>query len=250
MIDIIIPQHRTVALTIRCLKSIAQHTEDCRVILIDDGSPATISMVGIEEALGRVHPDSVFLRRDKNTGFGPVVRFGMSKTEYEFFVLMNNDVVVTPHWLDKLLAGIKTSDKLAIIAPVTDNMTGICGYADAGKLVGYSGEKDLEKFFTSLPLKVVTDTDIIPGFCTLMRRRIVWEELGGYDERFQLAHGDRDLNDRIKAAGYQAGLCLNCFVYHTYAATTKLLPKDVYKERYLADKTLLQKKRKERADAG
>ena len=216
MIDIILPQYRTTLLTTRCLKAIEQYTEDCRVILIDDGSPAAVSTAGVRvrctEALDAIHPSSIFLRQEKNEGFGPTVRLGMSKTEGEFFVLMNNDVVVTPHWLDKLLAGIATSDRLAIIAPVTDNMSGICGYKDAGKLVGYGGEKDLEGFFTNLPLKVVTDTDIIPGFCTLMRRKIVWEELGGYDQRFLLAHGDRDLNDRIKAAGYQAGLCLNCFV--------------------------------------
>jgi len=248
MTDIIIPQYKTIALTIRCIESIVKYTKDFRIILIDDGTPDKNDVRKVVSFLHKIGVSHVFSGFDRNCGFGPAVRCGMERVESEFFVLMNNDVVVTSNWLDKLFVGIRTSDKIAIIAPVTDHMKGICSYVNAGKLVGYKKGANLENFFNNLSLQVVTDTDVIPGFCTLMRKGIVWGELGGYDIRFLMAHGDRDLNDRIKEAGYLAALCLNCFVYHDHAATTRLLPSQVRKKRLLEDKALLEKNRRKRAE--
>jgi len=254
-IDILIPQYLTIDCSIKCLKSIAKHTRDFRIILIDDGTPDKKGVEKVRSLLNSFRPSiHEFYMFNDNRGFGPTVHFGMSKVRSDLFVLMNNDVTVTPDWLTRLVTGINTNDKIAIISSVADTMSGICGHRAAGKHVGYDNKQDPERFFYNLPTIVYTidnalETNhlIVPGFCSLMRKSIVWDELGGYDKRFLFRRGDGDMNDKVHAAGYLTAVCFNSFVYHKHGATINEMSKDVKNKRLVGDNKLWAQKREQRA---
>lgn len=252
--DIIIPQYLTTDLTIRCLEALQANTRDFRVILVDDGTPDRAAVDKVVEVLRLVDPKHVFLRSDENRGYGPTVCAGMNAVESSIFVLMNNDVRVTPDWLPKIIAGITIHARVAMLAPVADDMSGVCGYKSMAERLGYCAERDgtPEEFFGSLSTDILmidrigSEDDVVPGFCTAMRRDVVIDHLGGYDKRFLLVRGDSDLNRRIHALGYLTGVCVNCFVYHDLCATRKVMDRKVLNRRRLADYALYERKNRER----
>jgi len=246
MVDIIIPQYITTDLTCRCLKAIKKYTHsDYRIVLIDDGTENKQNVNNVVSLLSSLDVPYIFNALDRNYGFAVAVNYGMKLGDSEFFVLMNNDVIVTDGWLNKLLTIIRLDAKIALVAPVTDHIASICRIDKAGTKVGYTSDKDPETFFNSLSSCSFTTSGNVSNFCSLMRRKIV-SEVGWYDDRFRIGGGDNDLTDRIREAGYVTHVCLNCFVYHDHGATMKLIPER--KRIQHESKLLLQKKRKERKE--
>jgi len=162
-------------------------------------------------------------------------------------VTMNNDVVVTPGWLNKLISAMSTSRKIANVSPVMTQISGICNVTRIGAEVGYNPIDDPDVFFNRLPETVVTPASgNIPDICMLWNRRVLLK-IGGYCPDFFAWGADDDLNDRMRAAGYTPAVCVNCFVHHNHGATWKRVPNrlDVLRAK---DQTLLRTRRKQRAE--
>ncbi len=98
--SIIVPVHGQLALTLGCLHALAAAGDDSsfEVIVVDDASP---------DASGDVLPgiDGLrYLRNEHNLGFIGSCNAGASHARGEFLVLLNNDTLVQPGWLDSLLS--------------------------------------------------------------------------------------------------------------------------------------------------
>jgi len=246
-VDIVIPQYGRADLTVECLKAVAKCTRDYRIVLIDDGTEDKDSVKDVLSMLKMLEMPHTFFVSRKNRGFSNAANRGMSLGDTEFLVLLNNDVVVTDGWLDKLLVAIQTSAKIALITPVTDNASSFCQCDKVGVLLGYKGEDPATFFNSSLPRVLDVPSSNVPAFCSLMRRSVIYDRLGGFDEDFIMFGQDDDLNDRIRGAGYKTCVCGNCFVYHKHGATVGSHPKR--EELRRKDRETLLRKRRERADA-
>lgn len=104
--DIIVPIYycdQSLYLTIdTCLKALAEHYPNCRVITVDDGSPLPTAQ----------WQPTVILSR--NGGYTAAVNAGLEKSKSRVIVIMNDDIVVQAGQLDRFaeLRGLQIASPL------------------------------------------------------------------------------------------------------------------------------------------
>jgi|SRR3990167_2183469 len=140
----------------------------------------------------------------------------IQESRAEYICLLNSDTVVEADWLRKLMQYFNPS--VGAIGPVTD----------------YGGEQRMERG------RGIIETDTLSGFCLLFPKR-VWEEIGGFDEQFELYFEDADFCRRIKDKGYKLLIAKDIFIHHEGQATIKEINPQ-WREQYKKSEELFRKK--------
>ena len=102
--SIIIPCWNQLDFTRLCLTALARHTRPpWELIVIDNGS--TDGTAAYLSGVRDVAPMPVtVISNSKNLGFPAAINQGLRAARGEYFVLLNNDAVVTDGWLSQLVA--------------------------------------------------------------------------------------------------------------------------------------------------
>ena len=141
-------------------------------------------------------------------------------------MFLNNDTIVTPGWLDGLIAwSLHDWPRIGLVGAVSNyapDAQGIrCGDAVLGSLDEFAVKRRQD--FSDRKLNVVRLT----GFCLLVRREVMDRLGGSLDERFGMGFfDDDDLCVRTREQGYELVVALNVFVYHFGSRTFKGLNLD------------------------
>ena len=211
--SIIILTYNQLEYTRGCLSSIVEHTpQNHHVILVDNGS--TDGTVEFLKTFEETHPNiSVILNRE-NRGFAAGNNQGIERATGDFILLLNNDVVVTEGWLERMLACMHRNPDVGIVGPTSNFVSGpqLVPNATYGEdlekmkdLAAAIGRDNNEK--TSPVLRLV-------GFCLLIRKEVL-ELTGGLDENFGSGnYEDDDLCLRSHIAGSQHVIAHDVFVHH------------------------------------
>lgn len=144
-----------------------------------------------------------------------------------YVVLLNNDVAVTPHWLDPLVARMDAEPDLAALQPKINAYADPTSFEYAGACGGYvdpygypyargrifdTVEQDVGQYDSAV------DVDWASGAAMLVRTDI-WNELGGLDERFGMHMEEIDWCLRARRAGYRISVVPESVVYHVGGAS-------------------------------
>lgn len=164
-----------------CLDSISEHTTDVGYHLtVHDNWEA-------DENLPKVWNDCI-----KNTNA-------------DFVCLLDADTHVESKWLSKLLSCFGEDAKIGAVGPMMNpNADSLGTRIRKGRQSNRNGET-IEGF-------TVTPAPLI-GFCLAFPRSI-WEEVGGFDERYALGAGDSDFCKALQAKGYKLAIRTDVLVYH------------------------------------
>ncbi|UNK56464.1 glycosyltransferase family 2 protein [Pseudoxanthomonas daejeonensis] len=209
--SIIIPVYNNLACTLDCLRSIVASGDEasCEVIVVDDASTDAT-----RETLEGV-PGLRYERNDVNSGFIRTCNTGAALARGRFLVLLNNDTVVQPGWLDSLLktfhdypdTGLAGSRLLypdgllqeAGCVIFADGRAGNYGRLDAALDPRYS---------------CVRETDYCSGASVAIPAEL-FSRLGGFDERYLPAYyEDADLAMRVRQAGFRVRYQPHSWVVH------------------------------------
>ncbi len=220
LISIIIPVYNNLAYTQQCLASImaAQSSLPFEVILVNNGSnDETRSWF---ESCRAAWPNVHMLSLDVNLGFGGGVNVGLRQARGDFFVILNNDTLVTPNWLETMLAVLEQDDRIAIVSPVT-NYTAKGYQLDAEAAAIEPGQIDAYAQAIRNREKYRYEPYRLAFFCVMLRRKVV-DSIGLIDERYRIGNfEDYDFCFRAVMAGYRLAVAMNSFVYHFGSATFK-----------------------------
>jgi O-antigen biosynthesis protein len=199
-VSIVIPVYGQVAVTARCLKSIAvaKNETTFEVVVVDDKSPDATS-----EYLAKCSGIQV-VTNDENQGYLRSTNRGAKVSDTEYIILLNNDTEVADGWIDDLLSTFQHHPD-----------TGIAGarlvypggqLQEAGAIIFNDGtgwnygrlqDPDDEKF------AFVREVDYCSAACVAVKRQ-VWDEVGGFDERFIPAYyEDVDLAFAARSKGWK-----------------------------------------------
>lgn len=198
LVTVIIPVHGKLDYTLACLRSLRRHAAAAafEVIVVDDASPDDTA-----GALSQIEGLRL-LRNEHNLGFVGSCNAGARQALGEFLLFLNNDTQVLPNWLDGLL------DCFAQRAD--------CGMAgsrlvypdgrlqEAGGLVFGNGSCwNVGRFEprNAPQWQRRRAVDYVSGASLLIRRE-VFEQVGGFDMRYAPAYyEDTDLAFAVRQLG-------------------------------------------------
>lgn len=191
-----------------CIESIRKYTDygTYELIVVDNNSTdGTVEWLKEQKDIKSIFNES-------NLGFPKGCNQGIEIAMGDNILLLNNDTVVTNHWLENLINCLYSSDDIGAVGPVTNN----CSYYQTIH-VNYMSIEEMFQFganYNNTKVPVWEERIKLIGFCMLIKRGVV-DKVGQLDELFTPGnYEDDDYSYRIMKAGYKLILCKNTFIHH------------------------------------
>jgi GT2 family glycosyltransferase len=219
---LIIVTYNQLSYTKACVESIRCHTGVAHRILVVDN----VSTDGTREYLSALRDsgeiDVIFNSENKNWVGG--VNQGVAvalEQGYRYACIMNNDLVVYPQWLERMVAVAESDERIGIVNPSWElprrKTEDVAGWV----------RRCIEPRGTAW-----TEQDWVRGFCYLVKREVL-EAIGGLDEAFAPGYyDDKDFSVRALRKGYLTVRADGAFVDHVENRTFTTQQR----ERLLAEK--------------
>ncbi|MDK2917584.1 MAG: hypothetical protein PWQ37_317 [Candidatus Petromonas sp.] len=218
-ISIIIPTRDYANVLDNCLKSIYEKTtfKKYEVIVVDNGSSQQETFELFRKYKTKYNNFRV-LRLDIPFNFSKLNNEAVKISEGNLLLFLNNDTeVITPEWLE-LMAGYAQRKHIAAVGAklyypddTIQHAGVILGIArKAGHAYVGCNKNDIGYFAR---LKLVYNYSAVTGACMMMRKE-VFEELGCFDEKLEVAFNDIDLCIKAISKGYYNVLIPNVELYH------------------------------------
>lgn len=218
-VSIIIPVYNQFPYTYNCLKSIKKYSEniDYEIIVADDTS------TDMTMELERVVQGIKVIRNKQNYQFLISCNRASKEANGEYLVFLNNDTQVQKDWLKALLDLLEANSRIGLAGSKLIYPNGLVQEAggivwkDGGVLQYGNNRQPGEK-----ELNFLREADYISG-ASIMIRKSLWEEIGGFDERFSPAYyEDVDLAFEVRRRGYKVVYQPESEVVHFEGVTESL----------------------------
>ncbi len=206
------------------------------IIVVDNGSTD-----GTAEAIRTRYPDVQLVSLATNSGFTGGVRAGVEASSAEAIILLNNDAVPEPGWLDALLSSLESADDdvIAIGARIVD-VTGTLADFVRGVMTfdGHAFQPGFRKPLASSDEPADGAEILFPCGGNMIARRKPFLELGGFDDDYFAYLEDVDFGWRAWLSGWRVTYSTKAVVRHKSAATSDRI--GAYERGVLFERNALQ----------
>jgi GT2 family glycosyltransferase/glycosyltransferase involved in cell wall biosynthesis len=235
-VSVIVVNYRGAEHTVTCLRALRDEldwpAEALELICVDnasgDGSPQRIAAAV---------PQARLIRSATNTGFAGGCNLGVSEATGTIVAFLNNDARPHHEWVRAAVETLRDDPGIAAVASKVLDWDGErIDYVDGGLTWYGMGYKP----HVGKPDDGAHDTarDVLFGTgAALLVRREVFEQLGGFDERFFMFCEDVDLGWRLNLRGYRVRYEPRSIAYHRHHAS--LHGADPARETYLLERNAL-----------
>ncbi len=210
--------------TLDCLRSLKSLTyPNFEVVIVDNGSTDD-SARAIKEA----YPDIAMMEMGENLGFtggnNAGIRYAL-RNNSDYVLLLNNDTVVDPGFLDALVKVAESDSKIGVVGPKIYYLRepkkiwylgGRIDYWRGETIAIGSNEVDDGRYV------VPEDTDLING-CALLAKREVFEKVGLLYEPMFCYLEENDFCARVKRHGYRLLYVPEAVIWHKVAASASAI---------------------------
>jgi GT2 family glycosyltransferase len=206
-VDIVIPTRDRLDLVRCCVESLLANTRyrDYRVLLVDNQSREQATLDWLDAISGE--PRVRVLRYDAPFNYSAINNWAVAQGDGGVVCLLNNDIeVIDGDWLRELAsqamrpgvgavgAMLYYPDRTIQHAGVVLGMGGVANHVYSGAPEGHPGH--------GARALVAQELSAVTGACLAVRRDR-YTEVGGLDERLQVAFNDVDFCLRLLEAGYR-----------------------------------------------
>jgi len=214
-ISIIIPHMNGIEILEECLLSLQQQERKPKeIIVVDNGSKD-----GSQAIIRKEFPDVKLISLPDNTGFTGANNTGIKAATGEMIVLLNNDCIVEPDWLNNLAKRMDDS-KIAAVASSMRNINDVSIIDSAGGKINWMGfARDIGKGEPSSNYKNNMEIPFPCGGAVMIRRsalpdpdKLFWSKLFIYQE-------DLDLGFELLRTGWKIVYEPEAIVRHVHSAT-------------------------------
>jgi GT2 family glycosyltransferase len=206
--------------TINCLEALKLTTySNYEIILVDNGS-----IDGSVKYFKDHYPGIKLIENGGNLGFAEgnnvAIREVLQRDEIKYISLLNNDTIVKPDWLEKLVNALESDEKigscqpkiLSLIDPDMIDAVGIYIDMYGGAFQEGHNEKDLGQY---------DKTTEVFGVCAgaVLYRAKMLNQIGLFDKDFFAYYEDVDLSIRARLFGWKSVCVSQAVIYHIHSAT-------------------------------
>jgi GT2 family glycosyltransferase/acetyltransferase-like isoleucine patch superfamily enzyme len=209
------------------------------IIVVDNGS-ADNSITLLKDEF----PEIKLILTGKNTGFAGGNNIGIKAGSGDYFLLINNDVEVTPGFLEPLVDCFQKNPKVGIASPkiVYFNRDEKIQYAGSSRISPFTGRGKrygyLEKDSGQYDFDLKTELGHGAGLIT---SKVVLDSVGLLPELYFLYYEEHDWTENVKRNGYEVHYVGTSKIYHKESISTgKNSPLKTY---YLSRNRILFAKR-------
>ena len=208
------------------LPSVLEYSRDEATVYVADNASTDESM----ELLETQFPECRLIRLEKNWGFADGYNKALAQIDAEYYLLLNSDIEVTPHWLTPLVTFMDAHPEVAACQPKLLSVADKSLFEYAGASGGYldrygypfcrgrlfdTVEKDEGQYDDAVEVHWAT------GAALLARARI-YNKVCGLDGRFFAHNEEIDMCWRMRLLGYKIYCIPESRIYHVGGGT---LPK-------------------------
>ena len=200
-----------------CIESIIRETQKkFELIIVDNNSPDKSG-----EKFSKKYEACKFILNKENVGVSEGLNIGIENSNGEYIVLLNNDLIVAPKWLDYLFEAYKQKGN-GLYQPKFLKMKDKKVIDSAGNLInifgfGFSREKGKED---DLKYNEIEEIGFAAGTCLFCSKEI-FDKVGMFDEKLFAYNEDLDLGWRARLMNYRSYYVPESIVYHHGSAQWK-----------------------------
>ena len=184
----------------------AEPTRGCLQSVIDDPSAVDRRIVVVDN-FGNLKPDefseiSTLVQRPDNPGFGGGANVGVealgTTAGFLGFVIMNNDLVIKPGFLDAAAEALEPEDVGAVGGPILIGLDRPTLWYAGGFIRPLTGT--VRQSRSKIDAARRHEVGFVPGTAIAVRAN-AWVEIGGFDSNYFLYNEDIDLCLRLRRTG-------------------------------------------------
>lgn len=183
-----------------CLEALLAQTYAIDELLVVDNASTDASEAVVRERA----PSATWVPLGVNEGPCPARNAGLERARNEWVLLVDNDAVLAPDVLAKLVAAARARPDAVLLQPrsVFESDPGVVHY-DGGRF-HYAGLFSLRNFSVPIAEAEGRGTVDVDGAVSvvLLARRSVLLELGAFDGDYFILFEDLDLSYRLRLAGH------------------------------------------------
>jgi len=216
LVSIIILNWNGMGFTKPCIQSIKENTKhkSYEIIVVDNGSEQE-EIRELQKMKKQGLINRLILNKE-NKGFSGANNQGMKIAKGDYFLLLNNDTVVKPNWLQGLMEVVQSDERIGILQPdlpeSLDEKQEYCGGYIDGRGTARLTEKEPGAFFQEL--------EQAAGAAFLIKKS-VFESIGFFDEGFNpIYFEESDYCARARKAGFRVGCTQKSRVIHLVSKCT------------------------------
>jgi N-acetylglucosaminyl-diphospho-decaprenol L-rhamnosyltransferase len=215
-VSVVVPTHDRADLLERLLVSLAAQSTPCQIVVVDNGSSASKGSRDLSADLPGVEVE----RLDRNVGYGRAVNLGARRATGEVLVLVNDDCVCEPTFVERMAAGVDPGRGVVMAA-------GVLVEPDDPERIDSAG-MELDRtllpfdYLNGMPVAVLDQGvphPIGPSAAAAAFWRSEFLAVGGFDERLFAYWEDVDLVLRLRRRGGRCVLASDARATHEHSAT-------------------------------
>ncbi len=244
-VDIIVCVHNALPDVQRCLEAVVRHTTPpYSLILVDDGSESETRDYLSEFANAQ---GAALLRNEEAKGYTRAANQGLRRSSADYVVLLNSDAIVTPEWLDRLIACAESDPRIGLVGPLSNtaswqSIPEVESQGDwaANPLPPGLTIEEMGQLVARYSARAYPVLPFLNGFCLLIRRPVI-EQIGYFDEEsFGAGYGEEnDYCLRARKNSWLLALADDVYVYHRQGRSYSDERRKQLTEQ--ADRTLIRK---------
>jgi len=224
-VSIIIPTFNQWEYTKQTIESIKEYTDfNYEIIIVDNASTDNT----IKEL--KNYTEVKVISNKENLGFPKAINQGILKATGDYLLLLNNDVVVTKGWLDRMLNVINSNKEIGIVGPISNSVSGV----QLDKEAKYKDIEEMHKYAKKVSKKnkgKILAFQRVAFLCTLIKKDVI-NQIGGLDERFTPGNfEDDDFCLRAQIVGFKTIVATDVFIHHYGSVSFKKDGENKYAKR-------------------
>jgi glycosyltransferase involved in cell wall biosynthesis len=246
LVSLIVPTRDRPELLRTCIESLLSRTRypDFEILVVDNQTTDPEALAYLDDL--RRHERVVVLDYDAPFNYSAINNWAAARARGSVLALVNNDIeVISPDWLDEMVgqamrAGVGAVGAMLYYpddriqhAGVILGLGGIANHAYVGEPAGIPGHGGRAR--------VAQAMSAVTGACLVVRKDH-YQQVGGLDERLQVAFNDIDFCLRLGEAGYRNVWTPFATLYHHESASRGSDESGEKRERFLREIALMEQR--------